>query len=63
MHFTKMNGAGNDFVILDAVEQPLGLAPEDVPGLVCRLCDRHMGIGADGVIPVSYTHLTLPTKA
>lgn len=50
MHFTKMNGAGNDFVILDAVEQPLGLAPEDVPGLVCRLCDRHMGIGADGVI-------------
>ena len=45
-----MNGAGNDFVILDAVEQPLGLAPEDVPGLVCRLCDRHMGIGADGVI-------------
>ena len=43
-----MNGAGNDFVILDAVEQPLGLAPEDVPGLVCRLCDRHMGIGADG---------------
>ena len=42
MHFTKMNGAGNDFVILDAVEQPLGLAPEDA---------------------VSYTHLTLPTKA
>lgn len=33
MHFTKMNGAGNDFVILDAVEQPLGLAPEDVRGL------------------------------
>ena len=50
MHFTKMNGAGNDFVILDAVEQPLGLAPEDMPGFVYRLCDRHMGVGADGVI-------------
>ena len=53
-----MNGAGNDFVILDAVEQPLGLAPEDVPGLVCRLCDRHMGIGAD----LSLIHISEPTR-
>ncbi len=32
MRFTKMHGAGNDFVVLDAVEQPLGIAPEDLPG-------------------------------
>ena len=62
MHFTKMNGAGNDFVILDAVEQPLGLAPEDVPGLVCRLCDRHMGIGADGVILLQKAQEVLDTE-
>ena len=31
MRFTKMHGAGNDFVVLDAVEQPLGVAPEDAP--------------------------------
>ena len=50
MRFTKMHGAGNDFVVLDAVEQPLGIAPEDLPGLVSRLCDRHTGVGADGVM-------------
>ena len=50
VRFTKMNGAGNDFILLDAVEKPLGLAPEDIPGLAARLCDRHTGIGADGVI-------------
>ena len=50
MRFTKMHGAGNDFVVLDAVEQPLGIAPEDLPGLVYRLCDRHTGVGADGVM-------------
>ena len=50
MRFTKMQGAGNDFVVLDAVEQPLGIAPEDLPGLVSRLCDRHTGVGADGVM-------------
>ena len=50
MRFTKMHGAGNDFVVLDAVEQPLGIAPEDLPGLICRLCDRHTGVGADGVM-------------
>ena len=50
MRFTKMHGAGNDFVVLDAVEQPLGIAPEDLPELVSRLCDRHTGVGADGVM-------------
>ena len=52
MRFTKMHGAGNDFVVLDAVEQPLGAAPEDLPGLVSRLCDRHTGVGADGVMVI-----------
>ena len=48
MRFTKMHGAGNDFVVLDAVERPLGVAPEDLPGLICRLCDRHTGVGRRG---------------
>ena len=50
MHFTKMNGTGNDFVILDEMDRPLGVAPEDIPALVYRLCSRHTGVGADGVI-------------
>ena len=50
MRFTKMNGAGNDFVVLDAVKEPLAIEPEDIPGFVYRLCDRHKGVGADGVM-------------
>ena len=46
--FTKMHGAGNDFVVLD------GLAGElpPVEPLAQRLCDRHFGIGADQLLVV-----------
>jgi diaminopimelate epimerase len=45
--FTKATGAGNDFVIIDEFEVPL----EVDPGPVARaLCDRHFGIGADGLL-------------
>jgi len=46
MRFTKMHGIGNDFILLD------GFAG-DIPhpeALATRLCDRHFGIGADGLI-------------
>lgn len=44
--FCKMNGAGNDFVLIDGRANPpaLGRAP------VARICDRRRGVGADGVI-------------
>ena len=41
-----MNGAGNDFVLIDNRAQTIGLSREQI----VRLCDRHRGIGADGVI-------------
>jgi diaminopimelate epimerase len=44
--FTKMNGAGNDFLLIDNRKQKFKLAPAQV----VRLCDRHRGIGGDGVI-------------
>lgn len=45
---TKMQGCGNDFVILDYDEfQKVNLSMEE---LAKRLCDRHFGIGADGMI-------------
>ena len=50
MHFTKMNGAGNDFIVLDAVKEPLAVEPGDIPDFVRRLCGRHTGVGADGVM-------------
>ena len=44
--FTKMSGAGNDFVLIDNRAQTI---PLDA-ARIARLCDRHRGIGADGVI-------------
>jgi diaminopimelate epimerase len=44
--FTKMNGAGNDFVMLDNRSRALSLSREQI----ARLCDRHRGVGADGLL-------------
>lgn len=41
-----MNGAGNDFVLIDNRSGKIELTAEDVT----RLCDRHRGVGADGVM-------------
>jgi diaminopimelate epimerase len=46
--FTKMHGAGNDFVFIDDLSEELQLTEAQVR----FLCDRHFGIGADGVILV-----------
>ena len=46
MRFTKMHGIGNDFILLDGFGRDI----PDPEGLAARLCDRHFGIGADGLI-------------
>jgi diaminopimelate epimerase len=46
LRFTKMNGAGNDFVLLDNRAEALRLTTAQI----ARLCDRHRGVGADGVL-------------
>jgi diaminopimelate epimerase len=48
MRFTKMNGAGNDFVVVDNRADGLTLDPAQI----ARLCDRQRGIGADGLLMV-----------
>ncbi len=48
MRFAKGHGTGNDFVIVPDLDGELDLTPE----LVRALCDRHFGIGADGVLAV-----------
>jgi diaminopimelate epimerase len=45
VQFTKMSGAGNDFILIDNRDQRIQLLPNQV----ARLCDRHRGIGADGL--------------
>lgn len=46
--FVKMHGLGNDFVFIEDLADELDLDADQV----ARLCDRHFGIGADGVIVV-----------
>jgi diaminopimelate epimerase len=46
LRFTKMDGAGNDFVMIDNREGDVKLQPEQI----VRICDRHRGVGADGIL-------------
>lgn len=43
MHFKKMHGLGNDFVIIDARSRSVTLSPEQIQGI----CDRNFGVGCD----------------
>lgn len=47
MRFTKMQGAGNDYIYLDCFRGPM---PHDPQGLSRAMSDRHFGIGSDGLI-------------
>ena len=47
IYFTKMQGLGNDFILMDYID---GL---DYSKLSKKMCDRHFGIGADGLIVVN----------
>lgn len=49
LKFTKMHGTGNDFVMLDCIRNETP-ADETLSGLAERVCDRHFGVGADGLI-------------
>jgi len=46
LRFTKMNGAGNDFIMIDNRAGEVRLRPEQI----ARICDRHRGVGADGIL-------------
>ncbi len=48
LKFTKMQGLGNDFVMLDGVRQRIELSPAQI----ARLADRHFGVGCDQVLLV-----------
>lgn len=47
MKFTKMQGLGNDFILVNGLSEKL---PEDINETAVKLCDRHFGIGADGLV-------------
>lgn len=48
MKFTKVQGLGNDFVVVNGIEEQL----EDFAAAAVKICDRHFGVGADGLVVV-----------
>lgn len=48
LRFTKMEGAGNDFIVVDASRQPFTLSPSQIR----RIADRHTGIGFDQLLVI-----------
>lgn len=48
LRFTKMQGLGNDFVVLDATRHPIALTSEQIR----RIADRHFGVGCDQLLLV-----------
>jgi diaminopimelate epimerase len=48
LRFTKMHGLGNDFIVIDAINQRVNLSPEQIQ----RLSDRRFGIGCDQLLIV-----------
>jgi diaminopimelate epimerase len=52
IYFTKLQGNGNDFVLIDELNNPA--IPDEMKGQFARLyCDRRFGIGADGILFLS----------
>lgn len=54
LKFTKMHGAGNDFIVIDAINQQIDFGPEQWR----RLADRRFGIGADQILVVERATLS-----
>lgn len=50
--FTKMHGAGNDFILID--NRTLKLSDNDLSDLALSICDRKFGVGSDGLIALQF---------
>ena len=48
-HYVKSHGLGNDYIVIDPAKVPFAVTPEAVR----VICDRHRGVGSDGILLVS----------
>ncbi|HUG05149.1 MAG TPA: diaminopimelate epimerase [Candidatus Limnocylindria bacterium] len=48
-HYVRSHGLGNDYIVIDPAKVPFAITPEAVR----LICDRHLGVGSDGVLLVS----------
>ena len=51
MRFTKMQGAGNDFIIIDIEKE--NIPAIKLPDIAKRICSRRLSVGADGLMAVT----------
>ncbi|HKW77840.1 MAG TPA: diaminopimelate epimerase [Candidatus Limnocylindria bacterium] len=49
MHYVKSHGLGNDYIVIDPAKVPFAVTPEAVR----LICDRHTGVGSDGILLVA----------
>ena len=49
LNFTKMHGLGNDFIVINGLEKPVELTPEQLR----LIADRRFGVGCDQVLHIS----------
>jgi len=47
-HYVKSHGLGNDYIVIDPAMVPFAITPEAVQ----LICDRHLGVGSDGILLV-----------
>ena len=59
LSFSKYEGLGNDFMIVDVAA---GM-PSIGPAQAARLCDRHLGVGGDGVLLIGNRGTAMATAA
>ena len=59
MRFTKMQGAGNDYIYVDCFAQPL---PERPSELARAVSDRHFGVGGDGLVLICPSENACPSE-
>tara|TARA_Y100001968_G_scaffold227782_1_gene210554 strand:- start:2641 stop:3516 length:876 start_codon:yes stop_codon:yes gene_type:complete len=52
MNFLKYEGLGNDFIIIDCRELNIPIINKNSEHLIKQMCDRHFGIGSDGIITI-----------
>jgi len=54
LRFTKVHGLGNDFILVNGLNGKLN--PDQFPTLAVKICDRHFGVGADGLVLLLPSH-------
>lgn len=55
--FTKMHGLGNDYICINKIDSENLIEVENFPSLARFMCNRHFGVGADGLILIDESHV------